>query len=153
MISITNKEFNKLAEYINTNYGIHLKKEKKALVMGRLNNVLIKNSFRTFSEYYDYIISDTTGERITTLINKITTNHTFFMREAKHFYYFRDNVLPYLSTTIKDKDMRIWSAGCSTGEEPYTLAMLIDEYLGNEKLHWDAKILATDISSKVLDII
>jgi len=86
------------------------------------------------------------------LIDKITTNHTFFMREADHFYYFRDTVLPYLTRTVKEKDLRIWSAGCSTGEEPYTLAMIIDEFLGREKMLWNSKILATDISAKVLDV-
>ena len=92
-----------------------------------------------------------TGEAAATLVNKITTNHTYFMREANHFYYFRDKVLPYLSEKVKQKDLRIWSAGCSSGEEPYTLAMIIDEFLGKEKLLWDTKVLATDISAKVLE--
>lgn len=72
------------------------------------------------------------------------------MREADHFYYFRDIVLPYLAGTVKEKDLRIWSAGCSSGEEPYTLAMIIDEFFGKGKMLWNSKILATDISSKVL---
>ena len=59
-------------------------------------------------------------------------------------------VLPYLSGTIEDKDLRIWSAGCSSGEEPYTLAMLIKDYLGDKSLFWDSKILATDISDTAL---
>lgn len=151
MVTITNKEFKKLSDYIKTNYGINLKEEKQALVTGRLHNVLIKNNFSSFSEYYDYLISDKTENAVTTLINKITTNHTFFMRENAHFYYFRDKVLPYLKQIKNDKDLRIWSAGCSTGEESYTLAMIIDEFLGKEKIWWDTKVLATDISSKVLD--
>jgi len=112
---------------------------------------LEEKNFKSFSEYYEYILSDTTGEAVATLVNKITTNHTFFMREPKHFYYFRDKVLPYLLETVKEKDLRIWSAGCSSGEEPYTLAMIIDEFLGKEKLFWDTKVLATDISGKVLE--
>lgn len=151
MVAITKKEFKKLADYIKTNYGIHLKEEKQALVEGRFHNVLIQNNFNSFSEYYNYIISDKTGNSIVTLINKITTNHTFFMREAEHFYYFRDKILPHLNKIEKHKDLRIWSAGCSTGEEPYTLAMIIDEFFGKEKMCWDTKVLATDISSKVLD--
>ncbi len=150
IITISDKEFNQLAAYIKLNYGINLKEEKKALVTGRLQNVLIANKFNNFSEYYEYVLADKTGEAISTLINKITTNHTFFMREADHFNYFRDYVLPYLSNTVTDKDLRIWSAGCSSGEEPYTLAMLMDEYFGKGKLRWDCKVLATDISSKVL---
>lgn len=150
-LTITQKEFKQLADYIKTNYGIRLKEEKKTLVMGRLYNVLVNNNFNNFSDYYDYIISDKTGDAVNTLINKITTNHTFFMREADHFYYFRDKVLPYLKKIEKDRDLRIWSAGCSTGEEPYTLAMIIDELFGKEKMWWDTKILATDISSKVLN--
>ncbi|KJS20589.1 MAG: chemotaxis protein CheR [Clostridiaceae bacterium BRH_c20a] len=140
-----------MAAYIKANYGIHLKDEKRTLVTGRLHNVLIQNNFSNFSEYYKHIISDKTGEAAAMLINKITTNHTFFMREANHFFYFRDKVLPYLTSMVKEKDLRIWSAGCSSGEEPYTLAMVIDEFLGNEKMWWDAKVLATDISSKVLE--
>lgn len=151
MITITNKEFDQLSAYIKANYGIYLKQEKKALVIGRLQNVLIQNSFKNFSEYYDYIIADKTGTAVSTLLDKITTNHTFFMREADHFYYFRDVVLPYLSNKVTDRDLRIWCAGCSSGEEPYTLAMIIDEYFGRDKLHWDSKVLATDISNKVLE--
>ncbi|KJF27671.1 CheR family methyltransferase [Clostridium aceticum] len=151
MIAITEQEFKQLTEYIYANYGIRLKKEKQSLVTARLYNVLAQKNFKSFSQYYNYIMEDQSGEAITTLVNKITTNHTFFMREAQHFHYFRDKVLPYLIPTVKDKDLRIWSAGCSSGEEPYTLAMIIDEHLGKEKRSWDTKILATDISSRVLD--
>ncbi len=152
MHTITDKEFRRLSGFIEEHYGIHLKDEKRALVTGRLQNVLAQKKFNGFSEYFNYIISDKTGEAAITLIDKITTNHTYFMREANHFTYFRDRVLPYLVNKCRDKDLRIWSAGCSTGEEPSTLVMIMDEYLGQEKKSWDTKVLATDISSKVLDI-
>ncbi|MCT4621633.1 MAG: protein-glutamate O-methyltransferase CheR [Marinisporobacter sp.] len=147
---ITDKEFKQLAQYVKVNFGIHLKEEKRSLVIGRLHQVLSSKKFKSFSEYYEYMVSDKTGEALVTLIDKITTNHTFFMREAEHFYFLKDKVLPYLYDHVKDRDLRIWSAGCSSGEEPYTLAMMIDEFLGKEKYMWDTKILATDISSKVL---
>ena len=151
LVSISDKEFTILAQYIKHNYGINLKDEKRSLVCGRLNNVLIQNGFISFSDYYDYIAADKIGTAISILIDKITTNHTYFMREADHFYYFRDKVLPYMMQTSRSKDLRIWCAGCSTGEEPYTIAMIIDEVLGKEKYLWDTKILATDISGKVLE--
>lgn len=151
MVSITEKEFKQLTQYIRSNYGINLKEEKKALVIGRLQNVLLENRIDSFAQYFDYVLADKTGNATITLLNKITTNHTFFMREADHFHYLKENVLPFLSANVKDKDLRIWSAGCSTGEEPYTLAMIIDEFFGREKMLWDAKILATDISNKVID--
>lgn len=149
---ITDKEFQQLAFYIEHNYGIHLRKEKKTLVEGRLYTFLKENNMNNFSEFYQHLIQDKTNQAATTLVDKITTNHTFFMRESDHFDFFRDNVLPYLSERIKDKDLRIWSAGCSSGEEPYTLAMIINDYFGKEKFFWDTKILATDISDKVLNI-
>lgn len=152
MITITEKEFTKFAEYIKANYGIHLKKEKNTLITNRLQGVLVAEGFKSFSEYYDYIISNNNGEAITTFINKITTNHTFFMREADHFTFLKDTVLPTLASNCRDKDLRIWSAACSSGEEPYTLAMVIDDFFGREKVGWDTKILATDISSKALAI-
>jgi len=150
LIAITKEEFRQLSDYIRVNYGIQLKEEKQALVNGRLQNVLLENHFKSFSEYYEHILRDKTGAAATTLINRITTNHTFFMREPEHFCYFRDAVLPYLKEHVASRDLRIWSAGCSSGEEPYTLAMLIDEFFGTEKKGWDARVLATDISEKVL---
>lgn len=152
LIGITNKEFCQLADYIKENYGINLKNEKRALVTSRLYNVLLQNKFNNYTDYLKYISSDGTGEATKTLIDKITTNHTYFMREADHFNYFHDKVLPYLISTVRDKDLRIWSAGCSTGEEPSTLAMILDEFFGTDKTMWDTKILATDISSKALGI-
>lgn len=152
MVEITEKEFREFADYIHANYGIHLKAEKQSLVAGRLNSALLNKNFSSLSEYLNHVISDKTGQAIATLLDKITTNHTFFMRESDHFHYFRDKVLPYLVKTVTDKDLRIWSAACSSGEEPYTLAMIINEFFGKEKMWWDTKILATDISNKVLDI-
>ncbi|PKM95368.1 MAG: chemotaxis protein CheR [Firmicutes bacterium HGW-Firmicutes-1] len=151
MMNITEKEFKQLAEYIKENYGIHLKAEKQTLVQGRLNNVVAQMGFNTFTEYYKYVVSDKSGDAVVTLVDKITTNHTYFMREAEHFYYFRDRVLPYFKKNLREKDLRIWCAACSSGEEAYTLAMIIDEFFKSEKMWWDTKVLATDISNSVLD--
>ncbi|NLC19715.1 MAG: protein-glutamate O-methyltransferase CheR [Clostridiales bacterium] len=151
MIAITDKEFEQLSAYIRKQYGINLRSEKRNLVMGRLYNELVKNGFSNYTDYINYVLSDKSGMALNTLINKITTNHTYFMREAEHFHYFREVVMPYLLQNEKSRDLRIWSAGCSSGEEPYTLAMIIDELLGRNKVWWDTKILATDISSKVLE--
>lgn len=151
MLTITDNEFKQLTEFIKANYGINLKEEKRTLVSSRLQSVLQHKNFQSFSEYYRYVVSDKSGDAVATLIEKITTNHTYFMREVDHFNYFRGQILPYLTAIAKNKDLRIWSAGCSTGEEPYTLAMVMDEYFGKEKVWWDTKILATDISYKVLN--
>jgi len=151
MLHISKKEFDQLAAYVKSNYGINLTEKKKTLVVGRLQNILQQMNFTSFSDYYDYVMSDTTGEAVTTLINKITTNHTFFMRKPDHFDFFASTVLPYLSATIKRPlDLRIWSAGCSSGEEPYTLAMIIADFFGPQKPLWDTRILATDISVNVI---
>ncbi len=151
MISLSEKEFIELTGFIQGNYGINLT-EKKVLLESRLQNVLFENGFNNFDDYFQYVLADQTGEAITTLINKITTNHTYFLREINHFTYFRDQVLPYLTAMSRERDLRIWSAGCSTGEEPYVLAMIIADYLGLNQQLWDSQILATDISQKVLDI-
>jgi chemotaxis protein methyltransferase CheR len=152
MLTITDTEFYRLADFIKFNYGINLSEKKKALVVGRLQNLLVEKGFSSFSQYINYVMDDKTGEAVRTLISKITTNHTYFMRESEHFNYFKSNVLPYWCEQLKGtKDLRIWSAGCSSGEEPYTLAMTIADYFGSEKVLWDTRILATDISTKVLE--
>ena len=152
ILKISEKEFTQLSAYVKEHYGINLGHEKKALVDGRLSHVLAQNGFTSFSEYLDSVFKDTTGDSVVMLLNKLTTNHTFFMRESKHFEYLKNKVLPTMEGCIKDKDLRIWSAGCSTGEEPYTIAMIIDEYFGRDKKDWNTRVLATDISTKVLEI-
>ncbi len=147
---IKEQEFRQFADYIKSNYGIHFKDEKKVLVAGRLNHVLSSMNLNSLTEYMQYVTADKTGQALATMLDKLTTNYTFFMREPAHFHFLRDKVLPYLKATVKDNDLRIWSAACSTGEEPYTLAMIIDEFFGPEKPRWDTKILATDISGGVL---
>lgn len=150
MVTVTESEFRRFADYIRANYGIYLKKEKKSLVEGRLGPMLSGMNIGSLAEYLAYVMEDKTGRAAAVMLDRITTNYTFFMREADHFQFFRDVALPYLSETVKDRDLRIWCAACSTGEEPYTLAMLIDEYFGPGKAAWDTKILATDISEGAL---
>lgn len=150
MITLKEHEFIQLSSYIKDNYGINLTK-KKALIEGRLTNMLIEKGFKNYSEYIKHVFSDKSKNEIAILINKLTTNHTFFMREVDHFKYFKNSILPYLENTCKNKDLRIWSAGCSSGEEPYTLAMILADYFRDKSAFWNTKILATDISVKVLE--
>ncbi len=150
LIPITEQEFQKLAAFIEEQYGIHLKETKKSLVMGRLQSELMKHNFKTFEQYYQYVISDKTGAAANKLIERISTNHTYFLREKEHFTFFANTVLPYLADHTRDRDLRIWSAGCSTGEEPYTLAMIIQDFVRDRDCWDDTRILATDISEKVL---
>lgn len=150
MIQITDQEMKELSDFVQQHFGITLA-EKKNLVEGRLAKHLSDLGIENFRTYFQRVINDRSGEEISFLMTKLTTNHTFFMREASHFDYFRDTVLPWIAETVKDKDLRIWCAGCSTGEEPYTLAMILADYFGKEQILWDRKILATDISATALN--
>ena len=114
---IQEQEFRQFADYIKANYGIHFKNEKKTLVEGRLGQVLAGMNIGSLAEYLEYVKSDKTGQAAAAMLDRLTTNYTYFMREPEHFRFFRDRVLPYLSQTVKDRDLRIWSAACSTGEE------------------------------------
>lgn len=149
---IKNEEFEKLSHFVKSHFGINLTEKKKTLVTSRLNKVMTQMNFENFDAYYQYVIEDSTGERVAELLNRITTNHTFFNREKLHFEYLKDHILPELNRTHQfDRDLRIWSAGCSTGDEAYTITMQLFEYFGLRRSEWDTKILATDISTEVLD--
>ena len=148
-MQINDKDFKILTDYMKANYGINLSK-KKALIEGRLGLAIQKMGFSSFDGFVDYVLNDKTGEAISLLTTKLTTNYTYFMREEHHYKYLENIVLPELEKNIKDNDLRIWSAGCSTGEEAYTIAMTIDNYFKERKFSWDTKILATDISPAVL---
>lgn len=150
MIPITDQEFDLMASFIQKHYGIHLKKEKKALMIGRLHKVLTSKGVNSFTEYYEYLCNDTSGDAVAELVDRISTNHTFFMREADHFDFFRSVVLPDLKSSLRRRDLRVWCAASSSGEEPYTLAMIINDVFEDAYPHWDTKILATDISNDML---
>lgn len=144
-------EFVKVSNYVKLNFGIDLSK-KESLIRSRMENFLVENRYNSLSEFYNHMISDKTGMSVSTLINKLSTNHTFFFREIAHFNFLKEEILPYLKQKeMNTKDLRLWSAGCSSGEEAYTIAMIINEFFGNGKHMWDTKILATDISDRALD--
>ena len=148
-MEITDAEFQRLVKFMYDNFGINLA-AKRVLVQGRLGNMLRERNFKNYSDYLDAVMNDTTGAEVTTILNKLTTNHTFFMREPEHYTFMNDVVLPYMKSVCTDHVLRIWSAACSSGEEVYTMAMLIDQFFGAEKAKWDTRILATDISQNVI---
>ncbi|MEG0564704.1 MAG: protein-glutamate O-methyltransferase CheR [Hungatella sp.] len=149
MMTLSEKDFIRLATFIHQNYGINLFK-KKSLIEGRLNTTLASSGFTDFTSYVNHILTSKNADDMENILNKLTTNYTYFMREPAHFDYFRDTILPELVATKKDRVMSIWSAGCSSGEEPYTLSMIIKEFLGAQASSWDTRVLATDISQNVL---
>lgn len=149
MFTLEQKDFLRLVAFIQKNYGIDLSK-KKSLIESRLNTTLANAGYKNFSSYVDHIINSKNMADIETMLNKLTTNYTYFMRESAHFDYFKNTILPWLVQTRKDRVMNIWSAGCSSGEEPYTISMIIKDYLGAQAGSWDTRVLATDISQNVL---
>ena len=151
MIEITDKEYADLSAYIQFKMGIHLGTQKKNLVKGRLQKIFSQRGFTEFAAYYEYLVQDESGSANVELADAITTNHTFFMREPTHFDFFSQQVLPFLYQTVRDRDLRIWCSACSTGEEAYTLAMLVADFFSLKKETWDTKLLATDISPEALD--
>lgn len=151
MIKITDKEFQHLVDYIKKHYGINLQ-QKRILLEGRLNSYLEEHGLKNFSEYIKMLEADTAGKEITNLLNKVTTNHTFFMRESEHFTYLKNQVLPILERDVRDRDLRVWCAASSTGEEPYTLAMILQDYFSAKTPKWNTQLLASDISMKVLEM-
>lgn len=147
---ITDEELQRISVFMKQRYGIELG-QKKVIVNGRLQNYLRKNGWSNYHEFMDAVERDKTGTQEKILVNFLTTNHTYFMREFEHFDYFRSVVLPWLKTKeAASKDLRIWCGAASTGEEPYMIAMVLSDFFGLEKDQWDKKILATDISTKVL---
>ena len=150
-LNISNQEFQQIAQYIHAHYGIHLKDEKKTLLVGRLQQLVHKLEMNSFSEYYNYLVTDRTGNAAKSLINHISTNHTYYMRESDHFFFLRDHCLPQISPQKSNRDVRIWCAGCSSGEEAYTLAMILEDFYGSQLPSWDKKLLATDISTQALE--
>ncbi|MDW7757680.1 MAG: protein-glutamate O-methyltransferase CheR [Desulfuromonadales bacterium] len=154
MMAISDAEFNALRTLIYNRFGINLTDQKKSLLVGRLQKLLRQQGFANFQNYYDFLVKEPGEKGLSDLINLVSTNYTYFNREKDHFDYFLQTALPTVLARLRQenrRDLRVWCAGCSTGEEAYTLLILMHECLGQEYSRWDAGILATDISQRVLE--
>lgn len=150
---LTDQQFQEISKMVYDHCKINLHDGKKELVRARLAKRLRIGGFATYPEYMRHVLSDETGGEFSILIDSLSTNLTSFFRENQHFEFLRKTLLPQLlARKQKERSFKIrcWSAGCSSGEEPYSLAItLLDETSG--KGSWDVKILASDISTTVLD--
>lgn len=140
---ITDSEFNHFQRFIYEAAGITLSHTKKALVCGRLSKRLQANDLRSYSDYYELLASGHAPDEVQTAVDLLTTNETYFFREPKHF-----ELLSQLarSAATRGQPFRVWSAASSTGEECYSIAMVLADCLGNST--WD--VVGSDISSRVL---
>ena len=147
---LTDGEFQRIVTYVKKHYGIDLS-QKRVLVGGRMENYLARNGYANYNEFMAKVEKNPHGSEATDMVNILTTNHTYFMRESEHFEFLKNVALPWAkSKTMGTKDLRVWCGASSTGEEPYTLAMIIQDFFGMDH-SWDTRLLATDISMKVLD--
>jgi chemotaxis protein methyltransferase CheR len=144
------ESFGRLSTYVTREYGIKLPLSKKSMLESRLNKKVKSLGLNSYSRFLDYIFSDEgTKEELYHVIDLITTNKTDFFREAGHFRFLANEFLPVYNTTTKTNNLKIWSAGCSSGEEPYTILMTLEEY---KKQHPETtySLLASDISIRVM---
>ena len=141
-------EFAFIRELVEQHAAIKLPDTKRQMVYGRLVRRLRELRLGSFAEYVALLREDAGGPEFVNLINAVTTNLTSFFREKHHFDVLRERIIPeFVTRNASKRTLRIWSAGCSTGEEPYSIAMTVLDCL---PAGWDLRILATDIDTKVL---
>lgn len=146
---LSDAEFFSFCQLVHRHAGIHLTPQKKELVRGRLMKLLRQRGLTSFREYYEQVLNDPSGAELICLLDAISTNQTSFWREPAHFEYLAREILPTWRTR-GPVSRTIWSAGCSSGEEPYTLAMVCLDVLADQDLS-RLKILASDINTQVLE--
>ena len=152
-VQLSDREFRKFSTFIYDTCGIKLPPIKKTMLTARLQKRLRHLKMASFAAYLDYVLSPQGQEaELCHLIDVVSTNKTDFFREKAHFDVLTSKVLPDLLSraTYRSRAIRVWSAGCSSGEEPYTLAMVLDDFLSRHS-GYDFTILATDICTQVLD--
>ena len=141
----TENNFQFIVKLVNTHTGIVLAPHKKSMVYSRLARRLRALGLKNFDDYCDYLTNGQHDDELENFMNSLTTNLTAFFRESHHF----DHLETFLHSIKHKPRIRLWSAACSTGQEPYSIAAVLAKVLGGQK-HKDAKILATDIDTKVL---
>lgn len=148
-IRLSASEFSRLSSFIYKSCGINLSLAKKVLVESRLQKRLSELKMDSFSAYCDYVMSPLgMKDELVYMIDAVATNKTDFYREPVHFQFMQDHILPEFSQETKSRPFKVWSSACSSGEEPYTIAMVLEDFSTQYRI--DYKIVATDISTKVL---
>jgi chemotaxis protein methyltransferase CheR len=147
MPTLKESEFEKICQLAYDHFGIDLRNGKQGLVAARLGKKLRELGLKSFQAYYDHVKADKSGAALTSMVDVLTTNHTSFFREPKHFELLRKTILPAL---LARSTVHIWSAACSSGEEPYSIAMSLLEESPREAAA-KIRIKATDISTRVLE--
>lgn len=147
---LTDKDFKQLSDFIYANYGINLYPNKKVLVKSRLQARLKETGIGTYKEYCHFVLNkDPERKEAVEMINRLSTNKTDFFREPNHFQYLSETLLGDYLQNKESKKIKVWSAGCSSGEEPYTIAMVLNQQKHKIPL-FDYEIFASDISTSVL---
>lgn len=147
VITIGRKEFAAIAQLVRDRFGLDLKPGKEALVAARLGKYIRERGLAGFPAYLEQVRRDSSGAELSLLIDSLTTNYTSFLREPSHFEFLRQIILPQLAGR---RSFTIWSAGCATGEEPYSIAFCLADALGPEVTS-QVRIQATDISARALE--
>jgi chemotaxis protein methyltransferase CheR len=152
-VEMTDADFDKISRLVHEICGINLTGGKKELLKARLGRVIRKGAFPSFRDYYEHVVQDPSGEERARLLDAVSTNFTGFFREPQHFEYLKARFLPEMAgrTERHPRKLRFWSAGCSSGEEAYSLAMALMENLDPAEA-WDLRIIATDLSREILKI-
>ncbi|OQX18690.1 MAG: chemotaxis protein CheR [Desulfobulbaceae bacterium A2] len=154
LMPISDAEFQLMRDLIYRRFGINLGQEKRSLLVSRLQKILRAGHFPNFKAYHAYLLEERSGGAFSELIDHISTNHTYFSREQAHFEYLHRQALPDVVQRLRQcnsRDLRVWCAGCSSGEEAYMLLMLMRETLGSAYASYSAGLLATDISHRILE--
>lgn len=144
-LKLKKAQFEKISQLVYQSAGINLHSGKQELVKARLTKRLRALGLKSFDAYMDYLKDDHPEGELVTMIEMMTTNKTSFFREPQHFDYLSRQIVP----KIRDRKIRVWSAGCSSGEEPYSTAIQLNESIQDPAL-WDLRILATDLSNRML---
>ena len=148
--SLSDKQFGWVCDQVKNRTGINLTESKRSLVYNRLASRLRLLGLENFDDYFSLVEDD--GDEVEQFVNALTTNVTSFFREPHHFEFLEQTVLPEaIERNRGSQKLRIWSAGCSLGMEPYSISMVLEEFLAAHK-GWDAKILATDLDTQVLKV-
>ena len=150
-IKMSDEEFLVLRDFINRECGLYFEISSKYLLEKRLSRRIHEHQLSRFKDYHYFLLYDKNKlEEMGTLVDILTTNETYFLREEYQLKAFKEEILPEMLKKKKDKTIRIWSAGCSSGEEPYTLAMLVLE--ASLPSDWKVEIIGSDLSQRVLQI-